>query len=369
MVITLAFSSSAQQIDSLVAANLQQALDLWLIYHPIKGASAALITKEGNVWQGATGVSHGNTPITPQTLFGMASCTKTYVASIIMQLYQEDSLELSDPLHYYLPAFPNIDSDITITQLLNHTSGIYDFVDHPNFMPAMFANGTKWWTPEEVLSSMVNAPYFTPGAGYHYSNTGYLLLGMIIEEITGNSFSHELEQRLLIPNNLDSTFFWPWMPYPYYPSHWWFELQGVMTDISGMSDTASYTCSFTAGANLSTPLDLAKWIKALMEGQVVEDSTLALMMAPMSYPFYGLGISAHSNSYTYNWCFGHTGNLVHKTAAFYVPADSLTLVVMHNTDPGLATPLWDELYCHDYLTQRFFPVLFLLLRTYHKMSS
>lgn len=345
LIILMLGYSSAQQIDSATAAQLQLVLDINVANTQLKGISAALITKEGDIWTGVSGISHGTVLITDETLFGMGSVTKTYVASIIMQLYQEGSLDLVDPLHYYLPPFDHIDSNITIAQLLNHTSGIYDWMSNPNSIPSWFANGTKWWTPEEVLNSFVNAPYFSPGQGFHYSNTGYLLLGMIIEEVTGNSYAYELQQRLLSPLDLDTTFFWPWMSFPYNPAHPWYILQGILTDISGMADTSAFTSAFTAGANISTPLELAQWIKALMEGNVVEDSCLALMMAPNAYPYYGMGLNSHyHNYYTSNWCYGHTGDLAHKTAAFYVPADSLTLVVMHNTQPINATSIWDELY-------------------------
>jgi len=143
--------------------------------------------------------------ISPEMLFDLCSIGKNYVAALVLQLVEEGRFTLDDPLHKWLPDYPNIDNNITIRQLLNHTSGIYDFVKHSRSPFQMVYKSTKIWTQKQILAELVNKPYFTPANGWHYSTTNYILLRMIVEKATGVKVSGEIKNRFLIPLELDGT--------------------------------------------------------------------------------------------------------------------------------------------------------------------
>ena len=171
-----------------------------------KGISVTIIAPGYNTWVGVSGVSHGNIPIKPETVFNAGSITKNFVAALILKLAEEGMLSLDDPLHKWLPDSQNIDNTITIRQLLNHTSGI-PAIKGRSFVRPILKNPKKYWTPKEVIITFVHKSQFPKGTGWHYSNAGYILLGMIIEKATGSKVSTELRKRFWNPLGLDSTFF------------------------------------------------------------------------------------------------------------------------------------------------------------------
>ena len=187
--------------------ELQHVLDAELDRQNGIGISVAIRMPRRSPWHGVSGVSYDTTPLTSSMLFGIGSVTKNFVAALILQLAEEGRLSLDDALGKYLANYANINSAITIRQLLNHTSGIFDFIKHPSIWDTIFANRLKIWTPEEILETFVLQPYFSPGTGWHYSSTNYILLGMIVKEITGSKVSAELRERFFNPLGLDSTFF------------------------------------------------------------------------------------------------------------------------------------------------------------------
>ena len=132
--------------------ELQDVLDGWLEERDGMGISAAVIVPEHKTWVGVSGVSHGTIPIRRDTLFSAGSIKKMFTAATILQLAEEGLLSLEDPLHRWLVDYPNIDNTITIRQLLNHTSGVYDMVENPEYWKAMFAQRAKYWDPNEVLT-------------------------------------------------------------------------------------------------------------------------------------------------------------------------------------------------------------------------
>ena len=172
----------------------------------LKGVSAAIIMPNEEIWLGVSGVTGPTTEerISPEMLFDIASTGKNYLAALVLQLVEEGRLTLDEPLHKWLPDYPNIDNYITIRQLLNHTSGIYDFVKHA-YSPFQMVQSTKRWTQEQILADLVDKPYFSPGNGWHYSSTNYILLRMIVEKATGLKVSEEIKNRFLTPLNLDGT--------------------------------------------------------------------------------------------------------------------------------------------------------------------
>ncbi len=105
--------------------------------------------------------------------FGAGSISKSFTAALVFQLAEEGRLSLDDQLHEWLPDYPNIDSEITIRQLLGHTGGIFSVEDHATFWPAVFTDGTRVWTDDQLLTAFQAEPLSARGTEWHYSNTGY----------------------------------------------------------------------------------------------------------------------------------------------------------------------------------------------------
>ncbi|MFC1661656.1 serine hydrolase domain-containing protein [Gemmatimonadota bacterium] len=270
--------------------QLQAALQSTLESYGGTGVSAAVLIPGEQPWADAGGISHGSRGITPQMLFGVSSITKSYVAALVLDLAEQGQLTLEDSLHRWLPTMEHVDTTATIRQLLNHTSGIHDFVEHPDLWPTLFAAPTELWTPEEVIATFVNAPYFAPGLGSRYSNTGYLLLGMIAEEATGSRVSGELRSRFWSPLNLSSTFLDVEEEITGELAHAWNHLDGdgIPDDLSAIPRTAASSATWTAGAVFSTAEDLVEWTRALFQGDVLSESSLHEMLA-FNTSGFGLG--------------------------------------------------------------------------------
>jgi len=206
--------------------KLHQALDSALNTSSGKGISAAVILSDGQTWIGVSGISHGTSAITPDMRFSAGSIAKIFTATTILQLVEEDKLTLNDSLDKWLPAYPNIDSTITIRQLLNHTSGLYDFVDNDNYWNAIFSDPSKVWTPEEILLTFVRQPVFPKGTGWNYATTNYLLLRMIIKKITRTEISAVNQARFWTPLGLTNSFTSIRGALPALMAHGWYDLNG-----------------------------------------------------------------------------------------------------------------------------------------------
>ena len=183
--------------DTVLAVKLQSALSSSRIAANMKGACAALLIPGKGIWQGASGISSELDSVKPAMLFNIASNTKTFTASLMMKLAEDGRLSLDDSLNKYLPKFNNIRNTITIRQLLNMTSGLFDILnDAGSLNDAIFADPNHRFTPEELLG-FVGAEKQAPGEGFRYTNTAYVLAGMIIKKITSLPISVFLRQRIL----------------------------------------------------------------------------------------------------------------------------------------------------------------------------
>lgn len=215
---------------------------------------------------------HGKKTIGPNNLFQVGSITKSFIAATILQLEQEGQLKITDPIRNYLSRYPKW-GKITIRELLNHTSGIYDYTALPQFdHVSTNQNDHKHWTPREIVASVYHHKmYFQPGQGFRYSNTNYILLGMLIHKITGRTVKYELERRFLAQDKYDltSSFYLPGK-YPRSISAWL--VDGYFLDKNETDINMSWAGS--AGALVSNSIDVVRWTKQLFTGQVLEPKQL-----------------------------------------------------------------------------------------------
>jgi len=293
-------------------------------------------------WNSAVGTADDVNPMTGNYALEVGSVTKTFTSALILQLQEEGKLSINDSISNYLPTFPNIDSTITIKQLLNHSSGIFDYVNddttHALLNSAYFEEPEKVWSVEEILQNYVQAPRFKPGKSYRYSNTNYLLLGMIAEKVTGRSYTQEVRERFFTPFGLTHTFF-GWadsitLPFPHYYTASNGSEPGF--DFYSIPRTAQLTQGRFDGGIVSTTEDLAKWSKALYTGKVLNNASMSQMLVFHTLQDggpYGLGVE--KVPYYSRTLYGHSGGMPGFVTMMYTnPKDSATLVVVQNSDPG-----------------------------------
>ena len=347
-------ANSPAEPEKTIQQKLQTALDNAFSTYGGKGISAAVVLPDGGVWRGTAHVE-GSAPIAPDQVFWVASITKMFTAALTLQLVDEGKLSLDDPLSKFLPAYPYVDSSITIYQLLTHTSGVFDCPNHPQYDEIIDEDPLKIWTPEEIVTRLFYDPYFAPGAGWRYSSGGYVLLGMVIEKVTGNKVSQEFRQRFYEPLGLSRTFLDGEDPITADFANFWADLNedGIEEEIPVLSaDRYSMTTvAYTAGALFSTAEDVAKWTDALFGRKVVLSQEMLDHMLDFNtdlpadfksgWPGYGMGAAIFrpwmvNNAYAY----GHGGWGAYEiSATAYLPAYDASVTVSLNSQNWT---LWEK---------------------------
>jgi len=268
---------------------------------------------------------------TASTIYRIGSITKQFTSSEIMRLIERGKLSLNDPMSKYLPDVPLHGHVVTIRQLLNHTSGIHSYTSSPEWQ--------KTWaqelTPRQIVAFVDKDTFdFAPGAGYRYNNTGYVLLGMIIEKITGEKYAAVLQKEFFTPLGLHQTSYCTNSPTdPSFAAG--YSVQGGTVKPAVF---LSMTHPFSAGALCSTVRDLVVWQRALMGGRVLNAKSFALMTTPDtlnngSKMNYGFGlvpgqIGTHK-------AISHGGGINgFTTSGMFFPNDSVNIAVFSNADAG-----------------------------------
>jgi D-alanyl-D-alanine carboxypeptidase len=275
--------------------------------------------------------------------FRIYSVTKTFTATLILQLVDEGLVSLDDTVTAWLgdpvvARIPNIEQ-ITVRQLLTHTSGIYDYfdADSPFWQDAYLGEGADWsrvWTPEELLAyadGAIHAPYFAPGKGVHYSNTAYILLGMIVEKAAGQPFADRLHEQLLDPLGLSDTSFAADMPAPGGAVEGYQAIDGELVNVSATHLSAQWA----EGGIVSTTRDLAQFTDALFGGSVLAPATLREMLAfaPSERPGIAWGMGTARVQTPSGDLIGMGGRGPGFAARmFRQPESDLTVVLLTNTN-------------------------------------
>jgi len=344
--------ASCDELESLLE-ELQTVVDRAMTMDRVRGVSAAVIFPEGEIWIGTSGVSHGTAPIAPDTPFAAGSIGKSFTAAVVHQLAEEGALSLDDPIGKYLPAFAHIDPTIPIRLLFNHRSGLYQFIRYPGFWETILNEPDKWWTAEAILGRFVIAPYFKPGDSFHYSQTNYTLLRMLIEQVTGDRIDIVYRERFFVPLGFGQAFTTPYEPQPADSAHGWWDLDGDGTyDDFSVVSRVSFG-SAIMGEIFCTAEELARWARALYVDRVVlsEDSLARMLDFHSPCPGepivagYGLGaISYAPEVFNGLTVWGHSGNAPgYAAASLYLPDYGICVGFMDNTERGDAMPALVEL--------------------------
>ncbi len=306
----------------------------------VPGAVAAILSSSGD-WFGASGLANlaDQMPMQPDDRFEAGSITKTFVATAMLQMVEEGRLSLDDRITDWIPQsianiIPNA-SDITIKHMLGHTSGVADYLAvlgaQASTNPTVFL---RQWRPGELIALIAGAePAFEPGASWQYSNTNYIIAGLVIESVTGNNYAREIRDRILAPLNLQDTFIAAEEEVigGYVSGYLDFDNNGTLDDITSL---ANLTWAGAAGSIVSNTADLAAFFDGLFKGDLLQPETLAQMLEapPVSspnYDAYGLGIGALISTNRY-WYVNRGLTLVFRSNLWYAPAEDMTYVELIN---------------------------------------
>ena len=319
-----------------LGASLQAAIDQHYAGPPQTpgGASVAVISGSCR-WLGTVGEAHAGEPMTPAHLFRIASVTKTYVAATLLALVEEGALALDDTLDTYVPGVPAGDV-ITVRMLLRHTSGIYDYTSDVTFWQQALAQPNTPQTPQALVDVGTGHPAnFAPGQGWGYSNTGFILAGMVIEAVTQTNAAAAIRQRTFDVVGLGDTFFdgEELLPAPLVTG---FGAQG-----EDLTNAVHPSVNWTAGSVVATAGDVADWAAALYGGQVLSAPSLDEMWTPVATGdaglSYGLGAFLYdaANVGNISPAVGHGGRLPgFVTNMLYLQNDGTVVVQMVNAEAG-----------------------------------
>ncbi|WP_309052717.1 serine hydrolase domain-containing protein [Streptomyces sp.] len=256
----------------------------------------------GASWTGTAGERGGD------DRYRVGSITKTFVATVLLQLQAEGRIDLDDPVEKWLPGLVRGNGHdgrkITVRQLLNHTSGIYSYTEDPGFQTKVFGAGFlkhryDTWAPERLVAiAMEHRPEFGPGTSWKYSNTNFVLAGLVIEKVTGRPYGKAVENRIIKPLKLRSTSVpgtRPTVRGPHSPAY-----STLSTDPTApVHDVTELNPSLAqaAGEMISDSADLQTFYRALLKGRLLpknemRELTTAVPVSPQRPDFrYGLGIS------------------------------------------------------------------------------
>jgi CubicO group peptidase (beta-lactamase class C family) len=366
--------------DATLATTLQANLNQSLADNPnATGITSAIFAPDGSVWQGFAGLANRETgaPVDANSLFGVGSFTKPVIATVVLQLFEEGQLNLDDTINRWVPDLvKNIaNSDrITIRQLLGHTSGIPEYLAQPEAREQFFADPKAFFNRtipgQELLSYVQNKPALgEPGSAFFYSNSNFILLGEIVEKVTGSTLASQLRSRIFEPLGLNQTFYAPQEAVN----------SGNITrtyselDDDGKITTADYlnevdevskkglTWAGSAGGIVSTAAEHAKIGQALFQGELLSPATFQLaisdnsnLLAGISRPagsapsgieqdFYGLGVESGSITGIGNFLRHNGATIGWGSELTYLPDQNITAsVLVSQPTPTGASELEDS---------------------------
>ena len=354
-------------------ARLQNRLDRLVKRYDLPGVSVTIRWPDGREWTGVAGMADvaARRAITPDTAFALGSVSKTYTAAVVLELVEEGRLGLDDPAARYLPDL-TLDRRITVRMLLDHTSGLADYFLNPSIDRPLQGTPNASWTTTRTLRYL-RKPLFAPGQGWAYSNTNYLLLGLIAQAADGRPLAIQVRARLLDPLGLDET----WSqdaerpptavsrghrvvgsgsarkPVPVFDGRSVMPFRSVITAAGG------------AGNIAATSRDAARWMEALVLGDVLRPETKAAMLAEAAYTDalgaripYGMGLQVVE--LRHRVAIGHSGRLLgFRAVVRVIPDAGMTIAVLTNQgtiDPsliattllaGILPRLTDCARCHE----------------------
>lgn len=319
-------------IDPVLADSLQAALNRVFNQLTPIGLSVAVNFGEDDIWASTAGISSNTDSLDTHHVFPIGSVSKTITSACILSMVDEGLLTLEDSIGTWISGYPEIAGSIKVYELMNHTSGIYNYTSHPNFGPIINANLGTIYTMTDMLDNFVNAPDFNAGEDWGYSNTNYLLLGLIIESISQKDYHTEVRDRVLAPNGFDDIVLLPQEqltgPLPdVWQSQPPINVSELVPSLDGIFSSAS-----AAGAYVATPTDISEWARQLYSGDILGMATDLLddyRVDIGNNNEYGLGlITAPIDAE--NSVIGHEGAIIYTSFVYYIPEKDVSFAIHTN---------------------------------------
>jgi len=319
-----------------VAARIDQVLAA--TYQADAPGATVIVVKDGKtILRKAYGLAdlEHKVPLTPETQMRLGSVTKQFTSTAIMMLVEEGKIKLGDDITVYLPDYPAQGKKVTIEHLLTHTSGIVSYTGKPGFK-----NGMQEDLPvSRMIDTFKSDPLeFEPGSRYKYNNSGYFLLGAIIEKVSGLSYDKFVEQRIFVPLGMRHT------AYEGHERSKVARALGYTGKQGGFAPGAAISMSqpYAAGSLVSNVDDMARWDAAVSSGKLLRSASWQRAFTP-----YVLSGGASTN-YGYGWEIGklqgvpiiqHGGSIPgFKSHTLRIPSEKLYVAVLSNADSGLMRP-------------------------------
>ncbi|MFF7990981.1 serine hydrolase domain-containing protein [Kitasatospora xanthocidica] len=325
-------SASVAALTPDVTAKLDAAIKQAMAQVGVPGVIVGYTTPK-DTYQRTFGVADKNSgaPMSLDMYMRIGSVTKTFTATGILRLVDQGKVGLDDPISKYLPNVPGGDG-ITIRELGDMRSGLYNYTFDPDFQQAFFTNPDRPFTPDELLAYAFKHPAnFAPDSKFEYSNTNLILLGLVVEKVGGLPLTEYLKQQVFTPAGLSRTSLPTDAAYPTPHAHGYTN----QTLSGGVEDSTDWNPSWawSAGAVISSLSDLHTWSKVLATGTpLVSPTTQAERLkvkdvGPSPDLAYGFGLFK-----THGW-IGHNGSLPgYESVVLYLPEAQASLVILLNTD-------------------------------------
>ena len=311
---------------------------------PVPGVLVGVWDGMGNVYVRGYGYADlaRRVPLTRADHFRIGSNTNTFVVTVLLQLVDEGKLKLDDPLSRFAlgVSIPNA-ANITVRELMEMRSGLFEAYDTPEIDKMNITGSTKFEPRTLIAWAAAQKPYFAPGKRYRYTNTNYLILGLIVESLTHDTVENQIRKRLLVPFGLQNTSFPTTQAMPAPWAHGYgFDKNRNWEDVSG---TIPVSLMWAAGAMISDMDDSRHWLKLYVTGKTNSSETQRARLTCISTGegnlAFGLGIGCSAG-----W-FGYTGGLPgYNTAAYYLPSSHVTIVAWTTVQiekpfPGMANAI------------------------------
>lgn len=310
--------------------RMQEALDTAVAEYNVPGAILALGDMNGNtrIWTSGRANLETGKSMSEDLYFAIGSVTKSYTATMVLQLVDDGLIKLDEPIGKHLPGLVPRENEITIRLLLEMRSGLGDYGPNPEFEKFMEPNPLPACTPEQLVKFSLDRAG-EPDKEFHYTNINYILLGMLIEKVPDNSFRNELKRRILQPLGMSHTFMLREMKMPTPYAHGYRYEDGKVIDGTYSIHPSLF---WTAGGIVSTRADQLIWAKALLEGRLLSPQAHSeqFTMKPASSKLgsYGLGVM------NMNGLIGHGGNYGNLYTSFVGRYHGYDCVILVNGQAG-----------------------------------
>lgn len=332
---TLAGPPSAQitnQMDASTVHSLDVAINQAMSTASIPGAIIGVWGPQGQYVRAAGNADTATgAPMKANFYSRIGSETKTFTVTAVLQLADQHKVGLDDPIAAYVGGVPN-GEQITLRQLAGMRSGLRNYTDTPGFRAALFADPHESFSPQELLDyAFAQPPVFKPGRGFEYSNTNAILLGLVVEKISGQSLPDYIRDHILNPLGLRHTNFPTTNAFP--QPHAQGYTRQTANGQAAIATDWNPSWAWSAGAMISTLDDLHDWARAVAVGTLlspaIQQQRLPIANQTPVQIGYGLGLFNMAG-----W-IGHNGTVPgYQTIAVYLPDMQLTMVILTNTDIG-----------------------------------